>query len=445
LASNPLLLTLLCIVFQEAESFPSNRADLYHEGLEVLLKTWDSKRNIARDTLGQNRNLYQELSLQNKEALLGYLAFTTFQTGNYFFKQKTIEQHISDFLRASHIFSNGLECVEIDAKLVLKAIEAQHGILVERARGVYSFSHLTFHEYFTAKQIADCYQVGEHSAFSTLVSHICDQEWNEVFLLTITMLRNADILIAMMKAKIDSLINTDQEIKKFLRWLGERAVFAINNPTLPGLYYKPAIVRSYHSFLLLDDVDIKFSAISIGSAINQTSEIDSPVMNTSIVEDSQKAMVKVVSTAADNERAIAIAIVVASSIHDSLETVTERTVAVTGAIDKAIELTDDSQLKKSLSDLRMQLPPISNEAEVLKDWWQNHGFLWISHLKDAQIKFRHLEHNFRFSYAQIELLQRYYRASLLLINCLNTECCVSTLVRDEVEASLLLPPADIEY
>ncbi|MEH2227461.1 NACHT domain-containing protein [Nostoc sp.] len=38
LATNPLLLTLLCLVFEENEDFPANRSELYKEGLDILLK-----------------------------------------------------------------------------------------------------------------------------------------------------------------------------------------------------------------------------------------------------------------------------------------------------------------------------------------------------------------------------------------------------------------------
>ncbi|MEO1620923.1 MAG: NACHT domain-containing protein, partial [Cyanobacteria bacterium J06632_3] len=41
LATSPILLTLLCLVFEEAGSFPANRSELYKEGLDVLLKKWD--------------------------------------------------------------------------------------------------------------------------------------------------------------------------------------------------------------------------------------------------------------------------------------------------------------------------------------------------------------------------------------------------------------------
>lgn len=49
LASTPLLLTLLCICYDELFDFPSNRAELYKESIDALLKKWDSTRRIRRD------------------------------------------------------------------------------------------------------------------------------------------------------------------------------------------------------------------------------------------------------------------------------------------------------------------------------------------------------------------------------------------------------------
>lgn len=46
LATSPLLLTLLCLAFEESGNFPANRAELYKEGLDALLRKWDSKRGI---------------------------------------------------------------------------------------------------------------------------------------------------------------------------------------------------------------------------------------------------------------------------------------------------------------------------------------------------------------------------------------------------------------
>ncbi len=147
LATSPILLTLLCLVFEESGTFPANRSELYKEGLDVLLKKWDAKRNIERD------HAYKKLPLKRKEDLLSQIAIDTFELGNYFFKQKVVERKINDYIRNLPGANIEEDVLQLDSEDVLKSIEAQHGLLVERARGIYSFSHLTFHEYFTARKL----------------------------------------------------------------------------------------------------------------------------------------------------------------------------------------------------------------------------------------------------------------------------------------------------
>ncbi|HEY9295476.1 MAG TPA: NACHT domain-containing protein, partial [Phormidium sp.] len=48
-ATNPLLLTLLCLVFEEPVKFPVNGSELYEEAVDILLSRWDETRNIERD------------------------------------------------------------------------------------------------------------------------------------------------------------------------------------------------------------------------------------------------------------------------------------------------------------------------------------------------------------------------------------------------------------
>ena len=148
LTTNPLLLTLLCLVFGETNDFPSSRWELYKEGIDVLLKKWDAKRNIERD------RVYRQLSANRKIYLLEEVARTTFDRGEYFFKQRDVEHYIGEHLRNLTGAKDDPERLQLDSEAVLKSIEAQHGLLVERAKGIYSFSHLTFQEYFTASAIA---------------------------------------------------------------------------------------------------------------------------------------------------------------------------------------------------------------------------------------------------------------------------------------------------
>ena len=199
LATNPLLLTLLCLIFEDCGESPLNRCELYKEGLEILLKKWDSKRNIERE------QVYRKLSLQHKEALLSRIAWLAFSRGDYFFQQGELERYISDYL--SQLSDESLKPMHFDSEAVLRSIEAQHGILVERARGIYSFSHLSFQEYFAARELADSVTPQDlEIPLKTLVKHLNDPRWREVFLLTAGTMHQPSQLL--------TLINTPDSFRR---------------------------------------------------------------------------------------------------------------------------------------------------------------------------------------------------------------------------------------
>ncbi|MEH1842990.1 MAG: NACHT domain-containing protein [Nostoc sp.] len=233
LATNPLLLTLLCLVFEENADFPENRSELYKEGLDILLKKWDAKRSIER------HQVYKNLSLYCKEDLLSEIAFTTFEQKNYFFKQKNVEAYIAEFLSNLQDANLDAEVLRFDSEDVLKSIEAQHGLLVERAKGIYSFSHLTFQEYFCAKKIVAIL------AYETLVQHINDKRWQEVFLLTFEIMVNVDNLVLLMKRAIDNLTLSDEKLQHFLEWLDCKS-------SSFEYFYKPAAIRALYFEMTLD-------------------------------------------------------------------------------------------------------------------------------------------------------------------------------------------------
>ena len=192
LASTPLLLTLICISFESLLSFPSNKAEIYKDALDVLLKRWDSSRNIKRS------EIYKELSLRKKETLLSQIAFKTFSKNDYFFRRITIEKHIQDFiLNLNNINVNE---IEFDSQRILMAVEAQHGLIVERAKDIFSFSHLTLQEYFTAKYFID--NLMRENVANVMNENILNPRWKEVFLIAACMLNEADEFLLKMQNEI---------------------------------------------------------------------------------------------------------------------------------------------------------------------------------------------------------------------------------------------------
>jgi predicted NACHT family NTPase len=167
LAQTPLLLTLLCVVYDESVDFPKNRSRLYGEALDVLMKKWAAEKRIPHNPI------YRELSIELERELLSEIAYDSFESDRLFFSKSEVVAQIREFL-----VTNLNAPKHLDGEAVLEAIEVQQGLLVERARDAYSFSHLTLQEYLTAKYIVDNNQIDWLAK-----NHLTNQNWREVFLL----------------------------------------------------------------------------------------------------------------------------------------------------------------------------------------------------------------------------------------------------------------------
>ncbi|MEP0857948.1 NACHT domain-containing NTPase [Trichocoleus sp. DQ-U1] len=443
LGTNPLLLTLLCLVFEESADFPSNRSQLYKEGLDILLKKWDAKRNIERE------QVYKKLSLQRKEDLLSQIALTTFEEGNYFFKQQEVEKHIVNYIRNIPNASTDLEELQLDSEAVLKSIEAQHGLLVERAKSIYSFSHLTFQEYFTAKEIVESPASKALEKLEILSSNITEKRWREVFLLAIGMLPNAGDLLELMKKKTDALVASDEKIQQFLSWLNQKSLSV-------KAAYKPAAVRAFYIVRALNrNLDRNLD-------LNLARDLDR-VLARDFARDLDRVLAHAFNLALDRvlDRNLALDLALDDALDEALDSALNRVLdhnstldfAINSALDSALNSTLDLdhalkvELQHSLQELKAQLPNLNNSKESNRRytlWWRVNSQNWIKRLNTVMIEQRNIGHDWQFSQPHLELFSQYFYANRLLVDCLNSDCYVSREVRQEIENSLLLPMAEIE-
>ncbi|MFM7715626.1 MAG: NACHT domain-containing protein, partial [Microcystis sp.] len=119
----------------------------------------------------------------------------------------------------------------LDGEKVLKTIEIEQGILVERARDVYSFSHLTLQEYLTAQYIYDNDLIEE-----TVKNHITETRWQEVFLLVAGLMRGkADKLLLAMEKEAHNYLKTPlgQKLVPILQWADEMTKDSVDSPIKP--------------------------------------------------------------------------------------------------------------------------------------------------------------------------------------------------------------------
>jgi predicted NACHT family NTPase len=404
LVVTPLFLHLACWMFHAQNKFPLKRAEFYKQGLDLLLGKWDEARGIERD------EVYRGFLLPQKLKLFSQIAATAFEQGQYFFKQSTVERLIRDSIRN---LPNALSEDEMDAEElqlasedVLKAIEAQHGLLTERARGIFSFSSLAFQEYLTARKIVASHNLqGLEQALERLVDHITDPNWREVFLLTTTMLRSADALMELMKQQIGAMVAQDPYLQDFLTWASKKSL------TLPS---PPEIATVRAVYLALSQATHIAANYALASTLDQGMFLDSALEGV------------LVDCVIDQGQDFAHAHACGAALSQTLVSVV------------------DVGLQKSLQQLNDELPNSDLYPKRFEVWWEANYQAWSEQLKTAVIEYRNIHPPWQFSPGQLRSLQSYYDANQLLLDCLHTNCEVTVAIRQEIEATLLLPQQEIE-
>lgn len=213
LARNPLLLTLLCMVYDNSQNFPQNRADLYEKALRIFLEEWAAEKRIRRE-----ESISQYLDIAAEKRMLSEIAAKNFDVDRLFFREDEILEQIREFGKG-----NANTPSTFNASKILETILVDQGLFVERVRGSYSFSHLTFQEYLTAN-----YVVRDTQSIRGLVKkHLHNEQWREVFLLTSGLMHEADDLLTAMEAEAAEGVKTDG-FKAVFQWV-ERITDTTNN------------------------------------------------------------------------------------------------------------------------------------------------------------------------------------------------------------------------
>ena len=400
LITTPLFLHLACSIFHRQDRFPVKQAEFYKQGMDLLLGKWDESNGIEREQVCQGFLLPQKLKL------LSQIACATFEQKQYFFAQNVIEQHIADYMQNIPEASHDPEEIHQASEAVLHAIESQHGILAERARGIFSFSYLALQEYFTARKIVASHNLhclGE--SLNGLVDHITDPYWREIFLLTASMLRSADGLMQLMKQQIDAIVSEDPYLQEFLTWASRKS---FNNPS----QNKPATERAF--YLSLTRAPHLAPQFALACTLNQGAFLDMALDNLlqeSVLKESKNF----------------------NYVHACAESLSD-----------VLGMVVDLGFHKSLQQLSDQLPNNNYTKANFEKWCQKNYAAWVEKLQESIAIHRDISNQWEFDADQQMVLQSYYVANQLLVDCLNSNCEVSPSIREEIEASLLLPQTELE-
>ncbi|MEL7142589.1 MAG: NACHT domain-containing protein [Cyanobacteria bacterium J06643_4] len=411
LAVTPLLLTLLCLAFESSGALPSSRSELYREGIETLLKKWDASRGIHRD------QVYKRLSPQRKEDLLSQIALATFRRGKYFFRRQDLEQTIAEYIRNLPEATDEPAALSVDSGRVLHSIEAQHGLLVERAKHYYSFSHLTFQEYFVARELVFNSANLANTLSTTVNRYALNPQWREVLLLIGELLRDADLLLAPLLDKAQTILEPSSKLQAFLADVVEQS-------KLPHFTaFKPAAVRAF-----LFDIDFD---------IDENRAV-------AIRLDPSATVLVCASFLARMLEGMGLADAIAhTQSHDASQQLASASNA-NGAMMIAIDMVLDSprltqQETQKLTDLVHRLDAPVKEAFAAKDEA-------IKEVADAARNVakgrHHIGQTWTFTETEKQLLKQYYRLTRLIVDCLYSEGVMLDPQRRRAIEQTLFTPVD---
>ena len=400
LVTTPLFLHLACSIFHREKKFPNKQAEFYKQGMDLLLGKWDESRGIERD------QIYRGFLLPQKLKLLSQIASATFEQNQYFFVQGVIEQHISDYIQTLPDTSIDPEEISHISESILKAIESQHGVLAERARGIFSFSYVALQEYFTARKIVASHNLQAlGSSLSGLVDHITDPYWREIFLLTASMLRSADSLMQLMKQEIDALVSQDPYLQEFLDWASKKSE---TNPAAN----RPATGRAF--YLALTRAPHLVPHFALACTLDQGAFLDA-----ALDDLLQKCMLRESHNFA--------------YVHSCAK-----------ALSNILGIVVDLGFHKSLQKLSDQLPNGDHTKANFERWCHKNYAAWVIELQKEISTHRDVSNQWEFDASQQKILDKYYVANQLLLDCLNSNCEVTTSIREEIEATLLMPQKQLE-
>ena len=377
LTKTPILLSLLCSVFQERGKFPTKLSKLYQEALEILLR---QNNSIFPTSFNSESN---NLSLTHKVTLLSQIASIGFEHEKFYYEKQELIDLIISYLesidyKSADFFDH--------AEKILQSFLREHGLLVETAKGIYSFSHLTFQEYLTARKIIYNFKRSKHEdELKALALNISNPQWRSIIFLTLEMLSKPKFLIDEIKQQINNLIEAHEKLKAFFNALEKK------QNSLDIELNSEAIIAFYLGLLETKDLNLAIALdIKLGSELPQELALDI-------------ALIRALNSAEK------------LSNNPSLEDILE----LGFALDLERKFTLNKQLKNNLQQLKEQLINQAEDSKNLLQWWQINAPKWINQLRNIIIESRLIGQNWQFNQQEIKALHEYYKNSLFLANCIN--------------------------
>jgi HEAT repeat protein len=176
LAQNPLLLSLLCSLYQEKGlTLPARRCQVYAKAVEYMLGKWG---------IENRRQSPNEVRVSAKKQLMEELAYQFSCEGKEIFSMDELTSKIENYLRSEDVRS---DFRNLSASNLIWELSEQDGILQKLTRDgdQYLFLHRTFQEYLTASYLRKA-----SNGITLAKEHLWEYDWHQTLSLLAGLMQN---------------------------------------------------------------------------------------------------------------------------------------------------------------------------------------------------------------------------------------------------------------
>ncbi len=205
----------------------------------------------------------------------------------------------------------------------------------------------------------------------------------------------ASALLCKMKQKADALVAEDEELQQLLTWVNEKSLSIETS-------YKSAKVRAFYLSL--------FRVLGLAFA-----------RNFDPTRGSASARQFALSFDRATKKALDIAFINNSNFDPA------------NVLISVFTLDFEPELRDALQQLQAELPELDKNRERFEQWRQADGQRWVEKIRNI------LGYNLQLSKPQKKLLQQYYDANKVLVECLDKANDLTPEARENIEATLFLP------
>jgi hypothetical protein len=240
-------------------------------------------------------------------------------------------------------------------------------------------------------------------------------------------MQKADYLLRLMKQRTDALVASDKKLQQFLMWVNEKSLSV-------EVLYKPAAIRAFYLDLAISYRNLQEPITVFYSGLSFTFDQELTAVLARVFLERGKTNTPKLNQAPIRD--FALDLFLARVLNRCLNC--DPPHSIDCGLNYAIVFVVNCELQKSLLYFKAQI------QEYQWDGWVANYQSLAEQLRVLMLKYRYIGQDWQFSYQQRKVLQQYYDANKLLVQCLNSASNMTPAVRSHIEETLLLPIAEIE-